>query len=276
MRNILLPTDFSENSRNAMEYALEMLHGQDCNFSILNVQTTGEFVLDDFYAASANASVHQAILSDNKKKLKEFITSFEEKYQNENFEFHSFVDYDAFTDAIQQIVNSQDIDLIIMGSNGATDASEVLFGSHTLKVIRNVNCPVLIIPEDYKFSGMKSVLFTANTCKDLKHESAKPIKDLLDNFDPELHLLKIKKAANGPTHQCTSCLVDVLQDIEYTSHTVRGIPLPMAVDAFVQLNTVDLHATFVERESFMDRFLFGSETSKLSYATRVPLLVMHK
>ncbi|NND63707.1 MAG: universal stress protein [Flavobacteriaceae bacterium] len=276
MKNILLPTDFSENSQNAIEFALEFLKGKECSFSVLNVQKAGEFVLDDFYSASATSSVNEAILKDNKKDLKSFLSPFQEKYKNEKFEFQSFVDYDVFADAVSQLVSSENIDLIVMGSNGATDASEVLFGSNTLQVIRKVDCPVLIIPEDYKYSGIESVLFTASTCRDLKHEAAIPFKEILDAFEPELHLLNIKKSQKAPSHQCTSCLIDVLQDVDYTSHTLRGIPTPMAVDAFVQLNKVDLHATFVERESFMDRFLFGSETSKLSYGTRIPLLIMHK
>lgn len=276
MKRVLLPTDFSDNSKNAVDYALQLLSGQDCTLYMLNVQKASEFTLDDMYSAPAGASVHQAILKDNKQELKEYIQHLTEKYSFENFKFIPSVDYDVFTAAVQQLVDSENIDLIIMGSNGATGAREVLFGSNTLKVIRKVDCPVLIVPEDYRFKALDAVLFTASTCRDLRQERAQTLKDVMALHQPQLHILKIRKSKEANNHACTSCLNDLMDEGEYQSHTLYGIPTPIASDSFVQLFNIDLHALFVERESFMDRFLHGSDTSQISYGSRVPLLLMHK
>ena len=276
MKNILLPTDFSENSKNAVVYAMELFKGHACKFYFLNVQKTEEFVMDDVMSRSPGSSVFEVILQDNKKRLKEFLVPLEEKYTKENFEFLPFVDYDSLTDSIKQLMASESIDLIVMGTNGATGAKEVLFGSNTLKVIRKVDCPVLAIPEHASFEKLETILFTASSCKDIKHESARPLKEILDLFTPQLHLLKIKERKEESKHNCGSCLVDTLKRTQYKSYTLYGIPTPIAIDAFVQLIPVDLHATFIERETFLERFLFGTNTAKISYGTRVPLLILHK
>lgn len=277
MKHILLPTDFSANSKNAIQYALELFKGNSSTFYFLNVQKTSEFVLDDVMAAKPGSSVYQAILKDNKEQLKEFIAPFKDHYGKEDYDFKLYVDYDNLTDSIKQMLKAETIDLIVMGSNGATGASEILFGSNTLQTIRKIDCPLLVIPQDHKFKEIRSVVFTARSCKDIRHENAQPLKELIGLTNAQLHVLKIKEAAKpGPAHECGSCLIDTLKGVDYTSHTLRGLSEDVAIDAFVQLMKSDLHSMFVERESFLERFFQGNSTARISYATQVPLLVLHK
>lgn len=52
MKNILLPTDFSGNSKNAIQYALKFFEGENCTFHILNSQKpTGYITADVLYGA---------------------------------------------------------------------------------------------------------------------------------------------------------------------------------------------------------------------------------
>ena len=54
MRNILLPTDFSKNSMNAINYALAFLKDQKCKFYILNVQKASSFITDDMMVVNSS------------------------------------------------------------------------------------------------------------------------------------------------------------------------------------------------------------------------------
>lgn len=58
-------------------------------------------------------------------------------------------------------------------------------------------------------------------------------------------------------------------------HAVSDVPLPMVIATFVQLKHIDLHALMVEKKGFLDRFIFGSSTSKISYGSKVPLLFLN-
>jgi nucleotide-binding universal stress UspA family protein len=276
MNRILLPTDFSDNSKNAIDYALQFFSGQPRSFYFLNIQKTSEYIMDDIMSGTPGSSVYEVILKDNEEKLKKFVNIFQEKYASEEYEFLPFVDYDILSDSIKQMIESENIDLIVMGTNGATGAGEVLFGSNTLHVIRHVDCPVLAIPERSIFKKLQSVLFTVSSCRDIKSEGIKPLKQVLNSYDPQLHLLKIKMNRNAETHDCTTFLNDVFGESNYESHTLKGIPTPLAIDAFVQLINVDMHALFVEKESLLDRFIFGSKTAKISYRSNVPLLFLRK
>ncbi|MBL4663132.1 MAG: universal stress protein, partial [Flavobacteriaceae bacterium] len=223
-----------------------------------------------------NSSIYSAIASDNKKKLKSLLETYKKKYPQSNYQWHALFDFDVFVDAINQVVSSKKIDLIIMGTNGATGAKEILFGSNTLHVVRNVNCPVIMVPEGYTFKTLSSILFSTTNCKELKQETIKILKDITTMHDAMLHVLNIQKDKNEPEHGYNFYLKNVLEDLPHKEHTLKGIPLPFAIESFEQLIPVDLHVMFAPKETFLDRFLFGSETSRISYGSNIPLMFLHK
>jgi len=136
MKAILLPTDFSQNSVNAIHYAVKLFAREDCEFYILNIQKASSFVSDDFMTMSSSATIYNTIIDTSKKSLQNLITTIQKKYKNENHSFHSIVDYDNFIDAINQISGKKDIDLIVMGTKGATGATKVFFGSNAARVMQ--------------------------------------------------------------------------------------------------------------------------------------------
>ncbi len=278
MKNILLPTDFSENSRNAIQYALEYFKGQKCNFYFLNVQKVSEFTTDDFYTASPNKSIYDTIIDDNKQMLTVFVNEYEKHFGNKDFSFHSMIDYDVFTDAINQAVEANNIDLIIMGTNGATGAKEVLFGSNTLKVIRQVNCALIAIPEGFIFKEINSILFTIHYGEVINSEKLIPLQKMIEHQKSSLKILEIKEKENGvdSRNDTLQKMKELFSKVKIDFYREVGIPTPIAVNSFVQIMDVDMHATFIERKAFLKRFIFGSEDSKISYGTKIPLLIMHK
>ncbi|WP_147309585.1 universal stress protein [Marixanthomonas ophiurae] len=278
MNTILLPTDFSESSKNAIRYALDFFKGHTCTFYILNIQKTSEYVTADVRSASPKSSVYDAVLADNKKELSSFVDTFKKDYSSEDYTFHEKVDYDAFVDAINQSISLYSIDLIIMGTNGATSAKEVLFGSNTLQVIRQVDCPVLVIPDNYSYKKIESILFSLHHGDILKKEKLQPLFSLMvKQNQPHINVLDIDDdAVADPNLLENRNLQDSFKGKKHSFHALTGIPTPIAINTFVQLFNISLHTMFVERESFLERFVFGSETSKISYQTRVPLLVLHQ
>ena len=268
MNKVLLPTDFSENSANAIHYALDLFSGTKATFYVLNVQKASSYATDDLLIASPGTSVYEAIVADNKAKLEQFFEPIKAEYAEEDFSFELSVDFDTLTDAINQAVKRFDIDLIIMGSNGATGAAEVLFGSNTLKTIRQVDHPLLIIPEDYRFQGINDILFTLHQDEEMDEDPTEILRRLRERFDARLTLLEILETE---PNQLTG---NVEQEADRYCR-LKGIPFSMAISAFVQLNPVDLNVLFARKEMLLKRFFKGSEANRVSYGTQVPLLILH-
>ncbi|MCG2431879.1 universal stress protein [Aequorivita xiaoshiensis] len=275
MKNILLPTDFSKNSKNAIEYSLKLFEGETVTFHILNSQKPTGYMTADVLYGAAGDSVYDGILNDNKKELEKLIRYCETQSEGENFTFVPKIDFDNIVDAVNQAVSLNNIELIIMGTNGATGAEEVVFGSNTLKLIRKANCPVLAIPEGYVYNKIESVLLSVNSQYELKTDGLAVVLDIIRKHDATLKILNIEEN-NVEVDPPNGNNFDQLKDINIERFCIRKIPSAVAIDAFTQLIPVQLHAMFVERKSLLDRFIYGSETSKISYSSKVPLLIFRK
>lgn len=277
MKNILLPTDFSENAKNAIDYAMHFFKHELCTFYILNVQKASHYTSDDLMVAPANTSIHQSVISDAKKKLDILIKKLQEQHSQENYTFKSITDYDTFTDAIKQAVRSKNIDLIMMGTNGATGANEIVFGSNTLNVIRKIDCPVIAIPQGYQFKELKTVLYTIDYNDFFNPDGIEPLLDTVQKHKASLRILKIKEdeTVTIADFDDKKHMKEFFKGINHTFHSIINVPTALAIASFVQIMNVDMTAMFIQRETFLDRFFNGSETSKISYGTRVPLLIMH-
>lgn len=272
MKNILLPTDFSKNSKNAIEYSLKLFEGETVTFHILNSQKPTGYITADVLYGAAGDSVYDGILDDNKKELEKLIRHCESQSENENFTFVPKIDFDNIVDAVNQAVSLNNIELIIMGTNGATGAEEVVFGSNTLKLIRKANCPILAIPEGYVYNKIESVLLSVNYQYELKTDALAVILDIVRKHDSTLKILEIEEN-NVEVNSPKGNYIDLFKGINIERFCIKNIPSAVAIDAFTQLIPVQLHAMFVERKSLLDRFIFGSETSKISYSSKVPLLI---
>jgi len=98
-------------------------------------------------------------------------------------------------DGIIEESKQQDVDLIVMGSQGASGLEEILVGSNTEKVVRNSKVPVLVIKEDVDNFEINNVVFASDF--DIKNRpSFQNILDFTSEFDAKIHLLKINTIHN--------------------------------------------------------------------------------
>ena len=257
MNKILLPTDCSENSANAIRYALELYSGTQSTFYVLNVQKASSYATDDLLIASPGTSVYEAIVADNKERLEKFMDPLRKQYAQEDFDFQLKVDFDTLTDAIAQAVKQYEVDLVVMGSNGATGAAEVLFGSNTLKTIRAVNHPLLIIPEGYKFEGINDILFTLHQDEPIDEDPTAILRRLRERFDARLTLLEIEEAVAAVSPSDLEGQAD-------RYFNLKGIPFALAISAFWLLNACMLRKSKLSKSggfNFIQVFPVSKETA---------------
>ena len=275
MKKILLLTDFSENSLNAIEYALQFFKKWQCKFFILHVQKTSEYISDDLMVAKPKSFVYRAVLENAKNELTELILQIQKQHKNNKYKFQPLLDYDNLTDAITQAVSANEIDLIVMGSNGATGAQEIIFGSNTLQVIRHINNSILVVPEKYQFQGINSVLFSIHQDQEIKPEAIAILKDVLVKYDAKLNALLVLQEKNEEREKSFETLLNTkFKKIPTKSNTVIGLNFPEAISAYIQISKIDLHALVMEKEKILDRIFYGSNAKAISESTQMPLLVL--
>lgn len=274
MKRVLLPTDFSRNAWNAIAYALKFFQGQACDFYVLNVQKPSEYITDDLITSNAMETVYDSIVKDNKKQLRTLIEKLRTQDTSTAFEFHPVFENSTVTAAIKDCAGRYSIDLIVMGSNGATGAGESLFGSNTLQVLRKVECPTLVIPQDYQFSGLERLLYIIDLAsfESISPRNKQLLSTLLDMHPTELNVLSIIKEENKA--ETSQWKQDPLLPFPYRYHTLQESFNWHTLNIATQLLKADLKIIELPRESMWQRIFYGSKNSDLVYHTKVPMLFL--
>ncbi len=277
MKNILLLTDFSEDSRNAIEYALQFFKGGKYNFFILNVHKVSNYTTGDLMASSDDASIYDSIIKNPKAALNKMIKKFIKEYNNEDFSYEAICDYDSFISAVKQTINLKKIELTVMGTNGTTGANEVIFGSNTIAVIRQVDCPVMVIPQEFKFIEPTNILFTLEYKDIINEEPLKPLKHIIKKHNATLDILILNKGdvSVDQLNDKKNSIDSFFKGDKCNFYTIVDVPIDIAMDCFEQIKEVDLIAKIINKESFLQRLISGSKTDEIAYKSRVPLLIMH-
>jgi nucleotide-binding universal stress UspA family protein len=153
MKNILVPTDFSDFSRLALDYAITI--AQTFKANIILIHVTPEKELDSIRQISPYLEpgrIEELLKgreSEDRKRLNEFIPP-EKKKGIETAAIHRVGT--PFLEIIK-VAKEKEADLIVMATHGRSGLSHILFGSVAEKVVRKSTCPVLSIrPPEHKFA----------------------------------------------------------------------------------------------------------------------------
>jgi len=176
MKTILVPTDFSRNSDNAIHFALELNRKLKAKMVLFHSYVVADFAgdlplsmpSDDELRKSAEKGMHL-----QEKKIKE-------EYPGMEMETMTSAGYPE--NEIIQISSDRKTDLVIMGTQGASGLREVLVGSITAAVMEDTTCPVLAIPEKAEFSELRKIVFATNFA-DKDFENVAYVIDLARKFD---------------------------------------------------------------------------------------------
>ena len=280
MKNILLPTDFSKNSWNAIEYAINFYKDTPCNFYLLNVGRESNLVVNDSPYIPDKEVLENLILKPSKQKLKQFLKQIREEFpKNKKHNFYTLVDYNFFIDSIRKHVKEKEIDLIIMGTKGASGFKEYMIGSNTGEVITKVSCTTLVVPENAKYTALKEIAFPTDFILSYNTQILKSISAILQKENASLRILHINKKKIQLTidqENNKDVLEDLFSNFEGSFHNLTNTKVEDAVQCFVESRNINMIVMVAKSLNYFQQILFHSKVEKISYHTNVPFLVLHE
>lgn len=283
MRTILVPTDFSECSADAVKYAIHL--AEKTGRKLLFFHST--FLL--IPSRSSNVAYLNAVKSDKEAKLKTLSGFIEKIYRSlnikrdeKNIKFlvkrgHSVVE------SINEVIDEQFIDLIIIGTHGATGFRKVFVGSNTASVIEQSYCPVLAIPHKYKFDGIKTIAYASSDLDNLKKELKRiiPVAQKLEASLEIFHITAgaeslIKKDEKYNSEIFIKSLSRHFKFYNMNLHVIDGgkNTLADAIKNFVKHNKPDMLVMLTYKRGFFHKIFHASQTKEISYQLNVPLLAL--
>ena len=185
-KNILLPTDFSDNAWSAVIYVLKLYANEECTFHFLHSSKIK-------VSAMSNLSnkLLEVMAKNAMKELKDLQEMAIKTNVNVNHDFNIILSTEDIQFAIESAVEKYNIDVVVMGTKGATGAKEFFFGSNTVRVIKKMRlCPILVVPDGYYFIKPKNIGFPTDFNR-FYGEELVPLKELASLFDSKIRVVSI-------------------------------------------------------------------------------------
>ncbi len=261
MNTVIVPVDFSETSLHAAKYAAQLLTG---HYGVTMV------LYHSYSKASEAVKATENLESLKAELMKDHIVKME---------VLAFEDND-FVDGLEKTARHRRADLIIMGITGKSAIAQVLFGSNTLKMAERKVCPVLIVPQEASFTPIKNVMLTSDFKSTIDTTPSVPIKDFLDVFKPQLHVVNVDKdhyiSLTENYEKEKQELKQMFAEYKPEFYFMRLYDVDEAINLFAESRNIDLIIVVQKNRSFIDKLLTGSRTKTLSYHSKIPIMVMHE
>ena len=276
MKTILVPTDFSIDADYAIHYALNLIAYYEASIILYHAFIPFE---SGFYPPDQSKKENLETENTLLRRLSHIQDTFVKTNKtNKKISVSIHVDRGPASIRLPEFCMKKKIDLIVMGTTGASGIKEVLIGSFTADIMTKAPCPVLAIPKNYKFKIPEKITFASDyNTNDVR--AIKFLADLNKSFNAQICILHIDE------NHYTS-LLDEKSFTKFKQKTearCKGIPLSFqhmaAQDAasiivlkMVEDKTDILAMSPVKREGIWDCLMNKSVTRTVAHHLPIPLL----
>lgn len=186
---------------------------------------------------------------------------------------HRLMDGDLIYN-LKNVVAEDNIDFVIMGTNGISDWTTFFLGSNTSSVISGVEVPVLCVPIDAKFKKIKIIGFTTRYREKDKKELRKVLK-IAKKTNAKVRSLYVKTTASDVSLETIK-----EWEREFSDENVEFLVLPSddvkeTIIDFILFKDIDILTTITHKRSFFESLFDSGFTKKITKEVSIPVLVMH-
>jgi nucleotide-binding universal stress UspA family protein len=273
INKILVPTDFSKVANNALQYAIELAKKFNAEICLLHVKYIP--MLDpqmpaETYRLFADET-EQAAKENFKKTEDDVLSSSSVKYTT-----HMLTGY--VTDEILHFAKNNAVDLIVMGTTGASGLQELLVGSNTASVVGRTETPLWVVPPDAKCGDIKDILY-ATDYTEPEFPAFSRLSYIAQAFQSDLTVLHAKTDFDKYFNSANNFFVRNKASISLKEVTIiqsEKSDILATMEEYAQSGKYQLISVAKHNRSWFDKLFHRSLSKRMAYHTKVPLLVVHK
>jgi nucleotide-binding universal stress UspA family protein len=277
MKTILFPTDFSENAVHASRYAGMMAKLLDANVILLHV-----YHIPMVPAYNTSFEVKDAV-SQNETEIKQQLQTFATEFRRDaNLPAERIIqkiEYGFANEKTIEIADSMNVDMIVMGTKGASNILDKWLGTHAQEVMKGANCPVFTVPNDVPIDFPQRILYAADFKDDEIHavqkvlDIAKPlgatckVVHIHEEFEPNIgHIVEetIKELETKFKDE------DVTVQQFHRTDTIEGL------ETYIKTYEPDVLAIAIHDKSFLDNIFTTSISQHFIQEAKIPILTFKK
>lgn len=278
-KKILIPTDFSKNAWNAITYSAELFRDLECTFYLLNTYGAVGYSIGDTLVPEPGVKAYESAKTASEDGMEKVASMMDFRKVNTKHKYEMLSKFGDLLGVMKWMVEKKDIDLVVMGTKGASNRRGVLFGSNTTLVMEKLrNCPTLGVPSDVRVSSLNEIVFPTSYKTHYKRKELQYLVDIAVHHNATICVLhaNVRDEISQSQKENQQLLTACLEDAKTSFHHVHTANPVQAVRIFVESRDSDMIALINKKHAF-----FGSVFSsppmvkELGMFSKVPLLVLH-
>lgn len=275
MKPIIAITDFSPVSLNAVNYAADMALSVQSDLLLMHVCNLPMAFSEVPYPAEGL----NEIVKEAEKNLAELEKELLQKTTGK-IKIDTQVKTGSLISETEDYCNAKKPYAVIMGTQGSSAIERVFLGSTTVGLLKNLSWPLIIVPPQAKFSGIKKVGFA---CDLETVDDTTPFAELryfVEDLHAELHIVHVnpenKKHYSVETMIESRVLQNMLQGLHPSFHFLNGTDIEEGLSKFAETNQLDLLVVVPKKHNIIEQLFHKSQSKKLALHTQVPVMAVHE
>lgn len=275
MKKILVPIDFTETSDNAFIHAIEMakvLRAELVLLHTFDIPIIDNQLFPENYIEVFNSSelAQFEYFKDKIHVLRELAENRKLGYIEMN---HLLMDGDLI-DTIKKAVKQENIDMVVMGTNGASGWTSVFIGTNTGYVITDISVLVLSVPLDAKYEKIETIAFTTRY-RDKDIEALVKVLSIAKKFNAKVKCLYVKTSDSDVTDEKINRWKSHFEDEPIHFFVIPSDDVKDTIEDFLSSQGADVLAMLTYKRNFFAELFSHTLTQKLSYYLKTPILAFH-
>ena len=276
MKKILVTTDFSDNSKAGIYFALQIASQEAVELSFFH---SCNIKLPIEYKVADEALFIEESYTNFKEKLQDFVAEICKEHTGKQSGYSCIVKSAPFTEAnIMEYAKDNGFNFICISTRGAGKLERIL-GTNTANIINFSEVPVIAVPDNYRASSIKNILY-ASDIENLKEELDEVISFVkpLNATVHLIHFLSFKqKMRKVDVEGIVKNVVNIYPVKISIESRDNGQSMIENLKTSIESIKPSMLVMFTEqnRNLFQQIFL-SSDSAEYSFDAKVPVLVFKK
>jgi nucleotide-binding universal stress UspA family protein len=270
---ILVPTDFSDVANNALKYAIGLAAQTKAVIHLVHIKNFP--VMDPAFPVDALSTLIEEMDKVSAEGMREIKVKYLDpaKVEYVLHEASGFVN-----DEIEDYCKEHDIDLIVMGTTGASGLQELLVGSNAATTVGRSEVPVMVIPPSAGFREIKHILY-ASDYTEPEFPALSRLIYFAELYDADITVIHVKTDYDRFFDSANNFFVKNKAHIKRENIKLiqtDKTDISEGINHHIDNNPTDMLVLAKHNRSFFDRLFHRSLSKQMAYHTKIPLLVLNK
>lgn len=273
MKNILVPTDFSEASENALVFAVKIAQAVNGNITLFHSLSPVP-VITSMTGLEYSGSLEEEGWTETCRQMNLLV----KKVEDQQVSCRKIIRTSLLAEGVPAVIEESQVDLVIIGTR-QPDKFARLMGSNALMLFRKMNCPVLMVPSSAKYRGLKKIMYAT----DLQFgdiAELKKVAQLAKSANASVIAVHICDKAEAAREEENMAWFAEIGDeqIGYDKinyRTVYDSDVMAGLTRTVDFWDIDLLCMSTVGKNFFEQLFSHHSLEKMSRHTHVPLLALH-